>query len=131
MTSPTIKQVHNQTVSRSFSLRLNRALPIMTRRLAAMVLEVSLVTASALIPYSIGEYANDHSPAEPVPINPVVAATEEAIAKTLAYPRARLNRQVAPLTNLFWCGAIVMPVVVVSWQLYRLGKRGKPRPNSG
>jgi uncharacterized protein YjbI with pentapeptide repeats len=29
------------------------------------------------------------------------------------------------LTNLFWCGALVMPVVVVSWQLYRLGKTGK------
>jgi len=128
MTSPTIKQVQNQTVSRSFSLRLNRALPMITRRLAAVVLEVSFVAASAVIPYSIGEYANDRSPAEPVPINPVVAATEEAIAKTLAYPRARLNRQVAPLTNLFWCGAIIMPVVVVSWQLYRLGKTGQTTP---
>jgi len=128
MTSPTIKQVHNQAVSRSFSLRLNRALPMMTRRLAAVVLEVSFVAASAVIPYSIGEYAKDHSPAEPVPINPVVAATEEAIAKTLAYPRARLNRQVAPLTNLFWCGAIVIPVVVVSWQLYQLGKTGQTTP---
>lgn len=128
MTSPTIKQVNNQAVSRSFSLRLNRAFPMMTRRLAAVVLEVSFVAASAVIPYSIGEYAKDHSPAEPVPINPVVAATEEAIAKTLAYPRARLNRQVAPLTNLFWCGAIVMPIVVVSWQLYRLGKTGQTTP---
>jgi uncharacterized protein YjbI with pentapeptide repeats len=56
----------------------------------------------------------------------VLASTEEAIAKTLAYPLRELQtRQVAPLTNLFWCGALVMPVVVASWQLYRLGKTGK------
>jgi uncharacterized protein YjbI with pentapeptide repeats len=89
-------------------------------------MEVSLVAASALIPYSIGLYAKEHSTAQPVPLNPVLASTEEAIAKTLAYPLRELQtRQVAPLTNLFWCGALVMPVVVASWQLYRLGKTGK------
>jgi uncharacterized protein YjbI with pentapeptide repeats len=92
-------------------------------------MEVSLVAASALVPYSIGLYAKEHSTAQPVPLNPVLASTEEAIAETLAYPLRELHtRQVAPLTNLFWCGALVMPVVVVSWQLYRLGKTGKTTP---
>lgn len=129
MASPSIKRSKSQEVGQSFPLRLHLALPLVTRRCAAVLMEVSLVAASALVPYSIGLYAKDHSTAQPVPLNPVLASTEEAIAKTLAYPLRELHtRQVAPLTNLFWCGALVMPVVVVGWQLYRLGKTGKTTP---
>src|SRR4028119_587055 len=103
MASPTIKTGSSQEGSRRFPLRLRLAFPLVTRRCAAVVLEVSLVAASALVPYGIGWYAKDHSPAQPVPLNPVLASTEEAIAKTLALPREQLTRQVAPLTNLFWC----------------------------
>ncbi|MBD1806391.1 pentapeptide repeat-containing protein [Microcoleus sp. FACHB-SPT15] len=129
MASPSIKRSKSQEVGQSFPLRLHLALPLVTRRCAAVLMEVSLVAASALVPYSIGLYAKEHSTAQPVPLNPVLASTEEAIAETLAYPLRELHtRQVAPLTNLFWCGALVMPVVVVSWQLYRLGKTGKTTP---
>ena len=128
MTTPTIKRVKNQEVSRSFPRRLHRALPLVMRRCAAVVLEVSLVGASALLPYTIGWYAKNQSQVDRVPLNPVVASTEDAIAKTLAYPRARLNREVAPLTNLFWCIALVMPIGVVSWQVYLLAKTGQTTP---
>ncbi len=129
MASPSIKRVKNPKVSWSAPLRLSLAFPLVVRRCAAVVLEVSLVAGSALVPYSIGLYANDASTAELVPLNPVLASTEEAIAKTLAYPlRGRSTQQVAPLTNLFWCGALVVPVVVVSWQLYLLGKTGQTTP---
>ncbi|HEY9602026.1 MAG TPA: pentapeptide repeat-containing protein [Allocoleopsis sp.] len=104
------------------------ALPLAARRCAAFVVEVSLVAASALVPYSIGLYANEHTSVESVPLNPVVESTEEAIAQALAYPRGQLTQQVAPLTNLFWCTAVVMPVVVTGWQLYLLGKTGKTTP---
>jgi uncharacterized protein YjbI with pentapeptide repeats/uncharacterized RDD family membrane protein YckC len=88
-----------------------------------------MVAASALVPYSIGLYAKDHSTTEPVPLNPVLASTEEAIAKTLAYPlREQRTRQVAPLTNLFWCGALVIPLVMTGWQLYLLSKTGQTSP---
>lgn len=126
MASPTIKTPKNREGSRSFPLQLHLHLPLISRRCAAVVLEVTLVAASALIPYSIGLYAKEHSTGASVPLNPVVASTEEAIAKTLAYPlRDPANRQVAPLTNLFWCGTLVLPVLVTSWQLYLLGKTGK------
>lgn len=129
MASPSIKREKNQEVGRSFPLRIPLALSLVTRRCTAFVLEVSLVAASALVPYSIGWYAKDHSTAEPVPLNPVLASTEEAIAKTLAQPlREQQTRQVAPLTNLFWCGALVLPVVVGGWQLYLLGKTGQTSP---
>ncbi len=129
MASPTIKTSNNQEAGRSFPLRLRLALPLVTRRCAAVFLEVSLVAASALVPYGIGSYASSRSTVEPVPLNPMVASTQEAIAKTLAQPlRDRLTRQVAPLTNLFWCGALVMPVVVTGWQLYLLGKTGQTTP---
>lgn len=126
MASPTIKTPKNREGSRSFPLRLHLHLPLISRRCAAVVLEVTLVAASALIPYSIGLYAKEHSTGPSVPLNPMVASTEEAIAKTLAYPlRDPANRQVAPLTNLFWCGTLVLPVLVTGWQLYLLGKTGK------
>jgi uncharacterized protein YjbI with pentapeptide repeats/uncharacterized RDD family membrane protein YckC len=92
------------------------------------MVEVSLVAASALVPYSIGWFAEKNSTTEAVPLNPVLVSTEEAIAKTLAQPRDQLPRQVAPLTNLFWCTALVMPVVVTGWQLYLLAKTGKTTP---
>jgi len=131
MASPTIKTGTSKQGSRSFPLRLPSALSLVTRRCAAVVLEVSLVAASAMVPYGIGLYAKEHLTTEPVPLNPVLASTEEAIAKTLAYPlRESSNRQVAPLTNLFWCGALVLPVVVTSWQLYLLGKTGKTTPKA-
>ena len=129
MANPSIKRGKNQEGGRSFPLRLHLTFPLVTRRCAAVVLEVSLVAASALVPYGIGLYAKDHSTAEPVPLNPVLASSGEAIAKTLAYPwREQQVGQVAPLTNLFWCGALVMPVVITSWQLYLLGKTGKTTP---
>ena len=128
MASHTIKRGKNQEVSQSLPRRLQQALPVALRRCAAVVLEVALVGASTVVPYGIGWYAKEHSMEELVPLNPIVAVTEEAIAKTLAYPRARLNRQVVPLTNLFWCAALVFPVVVVSWQLYLLGKTGQTTP---
>ena len=129
MASPSIKRSKNQEVGRSLPLRFRWALPLVTRRCAAVVVEVSLVAASALIPYGIGWYAKEHSTAEPVPLNPMLASTQEAIAKTLAYPlREQLTQPIAPLTNLFWCGALVIPVVVTGWQVYLLGKTGKTTP---
>ncbi len=128
MASPTIKRVKQQEVSRGIPLRLHQILPLMLRRGAAVVLEVALVATSTLVPYTLGDYANDHSTAEPVPLNPIVASTEEAIAKILAYPRGQLHQRVAPLTNLFWCGAVGLPVVVTGWQLYRLGRTGQTLP---
>jgi len=129
MASPSIKRTKSKEGSRSFPLRLHLAFPLVTRRCAAVILEVSLVAASTLVPYSIGWYAKEHSTGQSVPLNPILASTEEAIAKTLAQPlRQQGTRQVAPLTNLFWCGALVLPVVLTAWQLYLLGKTGKTTP---
>jgi len=131
MTSPSIKRTISQEGNRLFPLRLRLTLPLVTRRCAAVVVEVALVAASALVPYSIGSYAKEHFKGESVPLNPVLASTEEVIAQTLAQPlRESGNRQIPPLTNLFWCGALVLPVVVGGWQLYLLAKTGKTTPKS-
>jgi uncharacterized protein YjbI with pentapeptide repeats len=131
MTSPSIKRTRSQEGNRLFPLRLRLTLPLVTRRCAAVVVEVALVAASALVPYSIGLYAKEHYKGETVPINPVLSSTQEVIAETLAKPvRDSENRQVPPLTNLFWCGALVLPVAVGGWQLYLLAKTGKTSPKS-
>lgn len=129
MASPSIKREKSQKFSHSPGRRLALTLSLLSRRCAAVVLEISLVAGSAMIPYSIGWYAQEHSTAEPVPLNPVLASTEEAIAKTLAQPlREQQTRLVAPLTNLFWCGGLVIPAIALSWQLYLLGTRGQTTP---
>ncbi|MBD1879277.1 pentapeptide repeat-containing protein [Coleofasciculus sp. FACHB-T130] len=132
MATQSVKKSSNRK-SPSWRIQMHR-LPLGTRRGAATIVEVSLVVASALVPYSIGLAAKFCTNAgacvsqETVPLNPVLATTEDAIAQTLAIPRRASNQRVAPLTNLFWCGALVAPVLVVGWQLYKLGKTGQTSP---
>ncbi|MFE1746690.1 pentapeptide repeat-containing protein [Coleofasciculus sp. H7-2] len=132
MATQSVKKGSNRK-SPSWRIQMHR-LPLGTRRGAATIVEISLVVASALVPYSIGLAAKFCTNAgacvspETVPLNPVLATTEDAIAKTLAIPRRESNQRVAPLTNLFWCGALVAPIVVVGWQLYKLGKTGQTSP---
>ncbi|HIK28498.1 MAG: pentapeptide repeat-containing protein [Oscillatoriaceae bacterium SKW80] len=101
-------------------------LQIMARRCGAWAAEVSLIAASALIPFSIGAYAQLHLLKEPVPLNPLLARTQETLGKTFATPTQSIK--VAPLANLFWTGALIMPIAVAGWQIYLLGKTGKTLP---
>ncbi|NEP12351.1 MAG: hypothetical protein F6K14_19515 [Symploca sp. SIO2C1] len=131
MAVPTTNRQKNNKGSRLFLLQLNKALSLVPRRCAAFVVEVSLVAVSAWVPYNLGLSAKEHLKTELVPLNPVVASTQEAIAKTLALPiREQLNQKVPPLTNLFWCGALVLPVVMGGWQLYLLAKIGQTTPKA-
>ena len=76
----------------------------------------------------MGVYAEERLPGEKVPLNPVLAVTEQAIARTLALPVAESNRKVAPLTNFFWSAALVAPLLVISWQFLLLAKTGSSLP---
>lgn len=121
-TQQTVKQGSKR---RQASLRIIYRLPLTVRRFAAAVVEVSLLAATTLVPYGIGVAAQSYSVGEPVPLNPVLANTQEAIAKTLALPLRDNNRQVPPLANLFWCGALFAPLAVTGWQLRKLAKTGQ------
>lgn len=113
--------------SKQVSMPAN-SLPLLARRCGAWAAEVSLIVASALIPFSVGLYAQSHLPAKPVPLNPVLATAEEAVAKTLIIPMRLPYRQVSPLTNLLWTGALVTPLFVAGGQIYLLAKTGKTLP---
>jgi len=131
MAVPTTDRQQQKKGRRSFPLQPHKALLLVPRRCAALVLEVSLVAVSAWVPYNIGLSVKEHSQTELVPLNPVVASTQEAIAKTLALPiREQLSEKVPPLTNLFWCGALVLPVVIGGWQLYLLARIGQTTPKA-
>ncbi|NET57801.1 MAG: hypothetical protein F6K47_17065 [Symploca sp. SIO2E6] len=131
MAVPTTNRQKKNKGSRLFPLQPHKALLLVPRRCAALVLEVSLVAVSAWVPYSIGLHVRDQSQTQLVPLNPVVASTSEAIAKTLALPRReQLNQQVPPLTNLFWCMALVLPVAIGGWQLYILARIGQTTPKA-
>lgn len=128
MTSPTasrgfrpfkqVFQVHSHPLS------------LLARRCGAWAAEVSLIVASALVPYSIGLYTQSHLFGKQVTLNPLLAAAEEAFAKTFSLPVRARPRQVGPLTNLFWSGALVMPVLAAGWQIYLLGKTGRTLPKA-
>ncbi|MCL1470764.1 pentapeptide repeat-containing protein [Argonema antarcticum] len=100
-------------------------LPLGVRRCGAWVVEVSLIVAAGVVPFSIGLYAESQRTSEPVPLNPLLVTTQDAIAQTLALPIYQKNRQVTPATNFLWSAALVAPLIVASWQLYRLGVSGQ------
>ena len=105
-----------------------RQLPILVRRGCAFVVEISFIVGSAGIPYGFGAYATQQEIGEPVPLSPLLAATEDRIARVLSLPVRQPNRNVSPLTNLFWTGALVMPLLAGGWQIYLLCKTGQTDP---
>lgn len=102
--------------------------PLAIRRLAAWVVEVSLLAATGIVPFGLGEYTRVNITSEQVPLNPVLVSTSEAIAQTLAQPVTSRERQVSPLTNLFWSAALATPILLASWQLFLLSTTGQTSP---
>lgn len=126
MANPSVRR----SINRDPGSRQERTqpLPLVTRRFAAWAVEVSLIVASGLIPFGIGIYAKSHTSVEQVPLNPMLAVTEEAVSRTLDMPISNSNRNVAPLTNLFWSAALLAPLVLSGWQLYLLARTGTTLP---
>ena len=125
MTSPTVKKSINHN-RRSGQERFHLQ-PLVTRRFAAWLLEVTLIATSGLVPLALGIYVGSHPVGEQVPLNPVLVVTEKVITKTLALPSSD-NRKVPPLTNFFWSVALVAPILLSSWQLYLLATTGSTLP---
>jgi uncharacterized protein YjbI with pentapeptide repeats/uncharacterized RDD family membrane protein YckC len=120
------KKTHKNFVSSKPGQIVNT---LLSRRLAAWVVEMSLLGISIIVPYSLGVRAQVSNNSQLVPLNPVLAKTKEAIAFSLGLPRQTLpEKQVAPLTNLWWWVALISPTVLVSYQIYRLGKTGQTLP---
>ncbi|MEG5136753.1 MULTISPECIES: pentapeptide repeat-containing protein [unclassified Microcoleus] len=104
----------------------SQQMPLLVRRCGAWAVEISLIAASALVPFSIGALVNKE--AQTVPLNPSVAAASETVARVLAIPVRDRNPRVAPLTNLFWSGALLAPAVLAAWQLFLLARTGQTLP---
>ncbi|MBD1828204.1 pentapeptide repeat-containing protein [Microcoleus vaginatus GB1-A2] len=104
----------------------SKQMPLLVRRCGAWAVEISLIAASALVPFSIGALVNKES--QSVPLNPSVAAASETVARTLGIPVRDRNPRVAPLTNLFWSGALLAPAVLAGWQLFLLARTGQTIP---
>lgn len=96
------------------------------RRCGAWIVELSLVAASALVPFSLGALVNRDT--QPVPLNPVVGQVSDTVAQTFALRVRERNIQVAPLTNLLWSFSLIAPAATAGWQLYRLAKTGQTTP---
>ncbi|WP_448563022.1 pentapeptide repeat-containing protein [Trichothermofontia sp.] len=124
MASPSVRSRVAPTKRSGRRLR-PRALPVSWRRLSAWTIEVSLIVASSAIPWSLGQQVNHAFKGTPVPLNPVLVATQETIAQTLAIPRRQPDRLVAPLANLLWSSALLLPLLVAGWQIHALGKTGQ------
>ena len=104
----------------------SKQMPLLVRRCGAWAVEISLIAASALVPFSIGALVNNES--QTVPLNPYIAAASETVARTLGIPVRDRNPRVAPLTNLFWSGALLAPAVLAGWQLFLLARTGQTVP---
>jgi|GEM_PF-193881 len=102
-------------------------IPLGIRRGAAALVEVSLVAVAAVVPLSLGQGVNERFK-ERVPLNPVLVEVQESIAQTLALPRNLQPIQVAPLTNLLWSGALLLPILWGGTQLIFLVTTGQTSP---
>ncbi|MBW4477802.1 MAG: pentapeptide repeat-containing protein [Tolypothrix brevis GSE-NOS-MK-07-07A] len=127
MTIPSVRRSNHQT-SRSKEPEKSNFLPLGTKRIAAWVVEITLVVSSGLIPFGMGVYANSRSDLDRVPLNPVLVVTERAIAQPLALPVSYGTRNVAWATNFLWTVALLAPLTVSGWQLYLLAKTGSTIP---
>lgn len=103
---------------------------LLSRRLGAWLLEVSLIGASAIVPYSLGAYVKSHSETKPVPLNPALVTVEKAREKILALSSSYFEpiKQVPPLTNFLWSVSLVAPILLTGCQLYLLAKTGQTSP---
>lgn len=128
MASPTARRSVNQFGSVALPTRMH--LPLILRRWGAWTIEISLIAASTIGPYKLGEYAKTHFSGEMVPLNAALVTTQETIAKTLALPLGEESRMAAPLTNLFWSSALLLPLTVAGVNLYFLSKTGKTIPKA-
>ncbi len=127
MATPIVRRSTNQS-SRSQVPGVPKSLPLVTRRIAAWLSEITLVVASGLLPLGIGVYANSRSDLNRVPLSPILGATERTIAHPLALPVNYGTRNVAWTTNFLWTLAILAPLTLSCWQLYLLAKTGSTIP---
>ncbi len=128
MANSTVRRSEDRNRRRTGQVK-SKPLPLVTRRIAAWTVEVSLIALSGLVPYSLGIAAKSDPSGEQVTLNPVVTVTTDAIARTLALPpRETDSKLVTPLTNVFWSAAVVAPLLLTGWQLYLLSKTGSTLP---
>ena len=102
--------------------------PLWLRRGGAFAVELSLIAGSAIVPYSFGVYAQEREIGQPVPLSPLLSATSDGLAIAFGTSPRQPNRNVSPLSNLFWTGSMMLPFLVGAWQLYRLGTTGLTDP---
>ncbi len=100
------------------------------RRAGAWAVEVALIAASAGVPFAIGQSARTAFDGPPVPLNPVLSGIEDNAAKTFAIPPHLRPTAVAPITNLFWSGALVLPLTLGGLQLFLLATTGQTSPKA-
>ena len=127
------------------------------RRLVAWVLEVSLVTMSAVVPWGVGQYvmlrnnkvaspietASEHLTSENlterrsfeqvqgdanVALNPVVKMAQTGWARVAQIPPHQWHRTVPRGTNILWTVALIAPGVVAAGQLVQLSRTGRTWP---
>jgi uncharacterized protein YjbI with pentapeptide repeats/uncharacterized RDD family membrane protein YckC len=88
------------------------------------MVEVSLVVASAAVPYQVGVWITENHSGDSVPLNPALQGVNHVVAWGFGHPDRR-EPTVAPATNLLWSAALVFPIAVGGMQLYGLWRTGQ------
>lgn len=123
--SSSIKKIKKREQTKPAALTTKITMPLGVRRAAAWFLEVSLVTASAIIPYGIGSYVSSQAK-QVVPLHPILAETHEIVAKTLALPKQESYQpSVAPVANLLYWLALISPGIIIVNQGVMLATKGQ------
>lgn len=132
MTSPTFKRGKQKAVIRQKKwlyvlFLISRSL--ISRRLAAWLLELTLISGSAVVPYILGSYVKSHTQTAKVPLNPALVTVAKVKTKILSLSSSSEPiKQVPPLTNFLWSVSLVAPLLLSGCQLYLLAKTGQTSP---
>jgi uncharacterized protein YjbI with pentapeptide repeats/uncharacterized RDD family membrane protein YckC len=131
MANPSIKnerRLRQKSNNPAISVHPRSSISFLSRRLAAWLLEVSIVAGSAAVPFAAGVYLNDRSN-ERVPLNPALVNVQNTASTILDLPRSTPNAPpVAPATNILWWIALGSPLLISASQIYLLAKTGQTLP---
>ncbi len=129
MNSPQTKNGNNLSSKHYQGKRHRITKNLLPRRSLAFLFEISILATSSLVPLTIGAIANSTDSTQKVPLNSILAQTEDKIGSVFALEkREPLDQQVAPLTNIFWWVALITPVGLSGWQLFLLATTGQTTP---
>lgn len=102
--------------------------PTLGRRFLAWGLEVTILTASIVGPFYLGQQINRRVASPQADLSPTLEYVQEVGARALGRSPRSLPDKVTPLTNLLWSASLGLPLILAAAHVYSLSRSGRSWP---